>query len=313
MDEASIKQVLKSYQLNYTGITPIKTGKFNSSYIIDLDENSGYPHDKLILRIAPVKNTGFIFYERNMMAREVEIINKVRVNTGIPIPKIFYFDESHQMIDREFLLMEYIPGKPLSNAPLSGKLSANVMQKTGSCVRELHNKCRSDTYGYPQIMNGFSSWPAAFTFMWERLIDDIQHCGVYSFAEAQQVKKALQSQIEHFNHLAQSSLLHMDIWSQNIMVDYHGNLAAIIDWDRALWGDPEIEYAVLDYCGFNNQDFWRGYGTEPANDESAQIRGKFYHFYEVQKYLVIWTLRRPDPVGVGSYKKYALDTLRKYL
>ncbi len=28
----------------------------------------------------------------------------------------------------------------------------------------------------------------------------------------------LQSQISHFNHIGRSSLLHMDIWSQNIMV-----------------------------------------------------------------------------------------------
>jgi len=313
MDENLINKVLRSYKLETSGITPIKTGKFNSSFIIDLEGDSVYPHDKLILRIAPAHGTNFIFYEKNMMQREVEVINKVREYTQIPVPEVFIFDDSNQVIDREFMLMEWVPGKPLSNAQLNNQISATVMQKAGEYLRELHKKCRSDSYGYPQIMASLPSWPQAFTYLWENLINDIQLCGVYSFTEAQQVKKALQSQIEHFNHLTQSSLLHMDIWSQNIIVDYQGNLAAIIDWDRALWGDPEIEYAVLDYCGFNNSDFWNGYGSEPSNDESARIRGIFYHFYEVQKYLVIWTLRRPDPVGVGSYKKYALDTLRKYL
>lgn len=313
MDEALIKEILKSNELDFSGITPIKTGKFNSSYIIELSENLGYPHNKLVLRIAPGNNTGFIFYENKMMTREVDVIKKVKENTSIPVPQIFTFDDSHQITQREYLLMEFVPGKPLSSASMSGKSSAEIMQQTGKCLQELHSKCRSTAFGYPQIMDNFPNWPRAFTFMWDKLIDDIQACGVYTFAEAQQVKKALQSQITHFDHLNQSSLLHMDIWSQNIMVDNNGKLAAIIDWDRALWGDPEIEFAVLDYCGFNNPDFWKGYGAKPATDEPASIRRTFYHFYEVQKYLVIWTLRRPDPVGVGSYKKYALDTLKKYL
>lgn len=313
MDDASIRQICQQYNLNVTEILPIKTGKFNSSYILNLPEDSGYPHNKVILRIAPADTIGYIFYEENMMAREADIHKKVKEHTSIPVPEIYHFDNSRSIINRNFILMELIPGKPLSNTPLSGEKNASIMRKTGEYLKELHDKCQSTTYGYPGLMENISSWPEAFTNQWENLIDDISFCNVYSFAEAQQVKKALQSQIKHFDHLKKGSLLHMDIWSQNIMIDYQGNLAAIIDWDRALWGDPEIEFAVLDYCGFNNAAFWQGYGGEPPNDEAARIRRTFYHFYEVQKYLVIWSLRRPDPVGVGSYKKYALDTLRKYL
>ncbi|WP_256973118.1 aminoglycoside phosphotransferase family protein [Nostoc sp. T09] len=57
-------------------------------------------------------------------------------------------------------------------------------------------------------------------------------------------------------------LLHMDVWFQNILVDSAGNVTGLVDFDRALWGDPEIEFAVLDYCGISEPAFWRGYGRE---------------------------------------------------
>ncbi|OUL36382.1 hypothetical protein BV372_08175 [Nostoc sp. T09] len=57
-------------------------------------------------------------------------------------------------------------------------------------------------------------------------------------------------------------MLHMDVWFQNILVDSAGNVTGLVDFDRALWGDPEIEFAVLDYCGISEPAFWRGYGRE---------------------------------------------------
>jgi fructosamine-3-kinase len=105
----------------------------------------------------------------------------------------------------------------------------------------------------------------------------------------------------------------MDIWSQNILIDNKGNITGIVDWDRALWGDPEIEFAVLDYCGFNNAAFWEGYGKQPEQSKENRVRMIFYHLYEVQKYLVIYTLRRSQPERVIQYKNYALDVIDKLL
>jgi fructosamine-3-kinase len=104
----------------------------------------------------------------------------------------------------------------------------------------------------------------------------------------------------------------MDIWSQNILVDDEYNITGVLDWDRALWGDPEIEYAVLDYVGFDKPAFWSGYGRPSELTKEYRIRQTFYHLYEVQKYLVIWTLRRTGrEMRVQQYKEYALGVLGK--
>ena len=42
------------------------------------------------------------------------------------------------------------------------------------------------------------------------------------------------------------------------LVDANNKVTGLIDWDRALYGDPEIEYAVLDVCGISKPAFWEG-------------------------------------------------------
>jgi fructosamine-3-kinase len=95
----------------------------------------------------------------------------------------------------------------------------------------------------------------------------------------------------------------MDVWSQNILVDEAGNVTGLVDFDRALWGDVEIEFAVLDYCGVSEPSFWEGYGTERDTSPAAMIRRQFYLLYEVQKYMPIRVWRRNDPTAAARYKQ----------
>ena len=40
-------------------------------------------------------------------------------------------------------------------------------------------------------------------------------------------------------------------------------------------GDPEVEFAVLDYCGISKPAFWEGYGKVRAESLSARVRQLF--------------------------------------
>jgi fructosamine-3-kinase len=105
----------------------------------------------------------------------------------------------------------------------------------------------------------------------------------------------------------------MDVWSQNILVDDGGRVTGLVDMDRALWGDVEIEFAVLDYCGIFEPAFWRGYGRPRDTSFSAQIRARFYLLYEVQKYIVIRIWRRRDPAQALQYKRESFALARPLL
>ena len=104
-----------------------------------------------------------------------------------------------------------------------------------------------------------------------------------------------------------AALLHMDIWHQNILVDKDGAVTGIVDWDRALWGDPEIEFAVLDYCSVSVPAFWEGYGRTRDESPEGLIRNRFYLLYELQKYILISLARRSDPGRADLYKRQVFN------
>jgi fructosamine-3-kinase len=147
--------------------------------------------------------------------------------------------------------------------------------------------------------------------MWNLLLDDVVDCGAYTPDEAQWMRLLLESNLDHFQHPVVPRLLHMDVWSQNILIGDGGQVTGLVDFDRALWGDVEIEFAVLDYCGISEAAFWEGYGQRRDVSHPAMLRRLFYLLYEVQKYMPIRIWRRNDPEGAQRYKEQSFALARQ--
>ena len=106
-----------------------------------------------------------------------------------------------------------------------------------------------------------SSWVDAFALMWHKMIEDIVAVGYYDETESDYLRHLLDKHFRLFDRPLASRLLHMDIWAQNILVDDAGMVTGLVDWDRALWGDPEIEFAsVWIIVASLNPLFGKGYG-----------------------------------------------------
>jgi fructosamine-3-kinase len=309
---AKLAEVVSSHLATDTAtlrFTRIGTGKHNISYWVDSDRG------RFVLRLAPPDDAGFLFYERKMMHQEPALHDLIRARTRIPVAEVIAQDFTRTRIDRDYLLLTALPGTPLSNVRgISHPQLAQALRQVGGYVRQLHALTAPDSlalngYGYlgaHQPMEPQSTWAAAFQVMWNKLLDDVVSCGCYSAGEAHTLRALLERHRAHFDRPITSRLLHMDIWSQNILVDAAGNVTGLLDFDRALWGDVEIEFAVLDYCGISEPDFWVGYGRERDGSPSAQIRRQFYLLYEVQKYMPIRVWRGKNPEGALDYKRQSL-------
>jgi len=293
----------------------IPTGKYNTTYDVALrsDGRSKAPRE-VILRIAPADGTGGTFYEIGMMAQEPEIHEIVRRETTIPVAEIYTHDTSRRIMDRDFLVMEKLPGLAVSDVPrLSTAFYDRVLEQVGRMLAQLHRITR-DRYGYlgaHRCMEPQADWPSAFGVMWNRLIDDIVGVGAYEKGDATLLRRLLDECMDAFDRPVAASLLHMDIWAQNILVDERGNVTGIVDWDRGLWGDPEIEFAVLDYCGISEPAFWQGYGRKRDQSREARLRGLFYYLYELQKYIVIHIVRRHNRASAIGYKAQVMQIVSR--
>ncbi len=290
--------------------SPVRTGKHNASFWIDSDRG------RFVLRIAPPDDAGFLFYERRMMRQEPELHDRLRAETDLPIAEIVGYDFSRTRIPRDYLLMRALPGAPLSEARgLTRAQRDRVLHQVGEQLREIHaitadNGDGQPRYGYlgaHQPMAPQATWAAAFRVMWHKLLDDVVACGAYTEAEAEVFRALLDAHQAHFARQVTPRLLHMDVWAQNILIDEAGNVTGLVDFDRALWGDVEIEFAVLDYCGISEPAFWEGYGVRRDTSPPAQMRRRFYLLYEIQKYMPIRIWRSRDPQDAERYKAYSFS------
>lgn len=283
-----------------TSLSKPDTGTFNTSFIGTLAGDNGTGTDFLI-QIAPRNHVPLQFYERNMLLQEPRLHRLVRRKTDIPIADILYLDASGRQFGAPVIIYRLLPGKPM--ARVKNADTARITRQLGHFLRQLHHNVRGRQFGYHgphRPMPPKRTWPDAFRLIWRKFLDDLVAIGAYSPDEADRYQALLENNLRHFNHIRDASLLHMDIWEQNILTDGH-EITGIIDWDRALWGDPELELAVIEKSHLLTPAFWKGYGRRPVRSRPFQIRRAFYILYEHQKHIFGYKVREPHP---RAYKEH---------
>lgn len=268
-----IDQILEKAGFSGYTVRSIGAGHYNDSYYIDSDKG------RLVLRIAPSDNIPKLFYEVDMMKSEVNIHRLVREHTNVPAPQIVYYDFSRDIINRDYLIMEYIEGD-------SGLFDEKEL---GRYVRQIH-AIKSDRCGYPErAAPTGKSWHDIFHTYVELIFSDCLSCGVINNDEYERFLSIYEKYRDVIIDVS-PSLLHLDLWTQNILT-VNGKITAILDFDRGLYGDPELEFAVLDTYGYSTPEFFEGYGKPRPVNLEAQIRQKLYIVYELIKYAFIRVAR----------------------
>jgi fructosamine-3-kinase len=311
--EPSLSQLAEIVQSHLGGalpaLEPIATGKHNRSFWVASSQG------RFVLRVAPPDSTGLLFYERRMMRQEPALHRLLRERTSIPVADVVAADFSRARLDRDYILLTALGGMPMSEVRLNTAAQAETLRQVGQCLRQLHQLTALECLGVPaygylgehQVMAPQTTWWQAFHAMWNLLLDDVLASGGYTPADAERMRALLQAYQACFHHDVAPALLHMDVWAQNILVNGDGSVTGLVDFDRALWGDPEIEFAVLDYCGISEAPFWEGYGQMRDVSPDAEIRRIFYLLYEIQKYMPIAIWRRGDPGAARRYREQCLQ------
>jgi len=288
-------------------VQPINTGTFNNSFWIKTSSGNRY-----VLRIAPNPAVPVLFYERHMMHQEPEVLQTISHRTTIPVPQVVYFDKSGSLLelDRACMLISALPGWPLSDRPV--RHPHRIKQRLGEYLHQLH-RIRGREFGYVGSHNPMSpedTWWDAFRVMWKKLLEDIASIGAYRQREILNYQSLLNDHRSCFSGPRFASLLHMDLWFQNILTN-GSEITGIIDWDHSLWGDPEMDLAQVEKSCLIDDHFWKGYGRKPEFDDAFFIRRAFYILYEHQKHIFIYAARYGDVDATQRHLRECHEQLKQ--
>jgi aminoglycoside phosphotransferase (APT) family kinase protein len=256
-------------------ITELTDGCFNTAYMLTLTNGL-----KTVLKVSPPKDVVVMRYEKNIMETEVNVLNKIKLLGDIPIPKVFYYDQSKEIIKNNFFFMEFVDGVPLNkiHSQLTDKQYGEISSELGEISRKIHS-IKGSYFGYiSQDDKKFHTWGQAFLCMIKELLDDAIDARVILPYDYDKIYNMMYDKRKVLNIVKTPSLIHKDLWEGNIFVDPKtAKITAIIDCERAIYGDTLLDLV----CGFllHNEAFMKSYTGRVYLEKEEEIRAVLYQIY----------------------------------
>lgn len=279
----------------------INGGMFNTTYCIQLKETD----KKYILRIGPVRQDVLLPFEQHLTEAELYVCDLLK-KENIPANRPIANDFSRTVLNRDYVVFEYIDGTVLSSKCIKRKNLPNLYTQAGELTKKIHQI--SGGY-FGRISDSFRS--VIFSTWTDFILNEIQELK-HACIENKVFTPDCFSKIEflfengkpYFDTVKTPYLVHADLWAGNIMVDRNqAQIAAIIDTDRCLFGDPDID---LSSPWMINKYFLRGYGEMPTT-KNREIKLLFYQLLYAIIDAYVWKVEYRNQT---NYKKSYKQTVK---
>ena len=198
-----------------------------------------------------------------------------------------------------------MPGYPLAATGATARLPERdeLRAVLGGQVARLHT-ITGTGFGYPSGSVGplRETWRAAFLDMVNAVLADAETFAVKLPRPIADILEWFNARAAVLDEVTTPVLVHFDLWDGNILVESgpgRHRIAALIDAERAFWGDPLAEFVSLALYGDIERDaaFLDGYraaGGAINFDIAARRRLSLYRAY---LYLIMWVETAPRRFG----------------
>lgn len=255
----------------------ITEGWFNVAYRIQLADGR-----RVVLKIAPPADVPVLTREVGMMRAELEAMRLVSTQTSVPVPRVDFADLSHDLIDADYFFMEFVDADNFGLAADAGRLAPDVVaagnRELGALNREI-NSIVGPHFG-PLRGEGSPTWREAFTTMIEDTLRDGERVGVDVGWDHDEIRAVLAENAGALDEVVRPQLVEVDLWAKNSMIR-DGRIVAILDHERAIYGDPLMEAGLtgLDMPFFGDpSDFMAGFGVGELTP-AQRTRRRLYSLY----------------------------------
>ena len=216
--------------------TELTEGMFNTAYRIDFADGGAS-----VLKIAAANATGLMSNEINMMQAEVSAMKLLRA-AGIPhVARVQHADFSRTLCSGSCFFMECLPGQSLSSLrdALSPAETDHILQQVGRFQRRL-TEIHGDSFGLLGDTRRFPTLYGLIRFLLQNVLKDAFAVALDLGFTGEEVLCRLEEDQPAFHEVQTPSLVHWDMWEGNIFVQ-EGELSGVIDWERAMWGEPLMD------------------------------------------------------------------------
>jgi len=300
VDEVTLHALIRAAfgaDARIAGYRELGDGYFNAAFRIQLDDGRD-----VVLKASPPPDAALLRYEQDIMRAEAEFF-RMAIEAGVPQPRLLHADFDRKVIDGDFLVLSAVDGVTWSSmrADLGADEAAALSRELGSCMARLHTvRNPSGLFGYPAVPElSAPTWPEAFAAMLGALLDDAERYGVALPVPAEDLREVVDAQAGTLAEVTEPVLVHFDLWPGNILITDSGRIAALIDGERMIWGDPLMEFIGAAAFGRADQDgdIQAGYLAAGGRDMSAADDGAGRRMTLYRLYLQLLMLIEMTPRG----------------
>ena len=257
-------------------IKELTEGLCNVAYDITFEDGS-----ESILKIAAKDRRGNTSNEVNLMRAEINAMKLVAENCSFKVADIQYYDASNTICDGNYFFMEKLEGDNffLVRKGMSEEVIATIDTEIGKISRELSNIQNSE-FGFLGEDKRYDSLFEFVKQMLGNLISDARKREIDIVYDEQTLMNQLENDKSAFEAIHKASLVHWDMWEGNVFVK-DGHVSGIIDWERALWGEPFMDDRFRMHS--RRKHFLEGFGqTSFSETELKRLR-----WYDIILYLTM--------------------------
>ena len=259
-----------------TEIKELTEGMCNVTYSIAFSDGS-----ESILKVAAKDRSGNTSNEVNLMRAEVTAMKLVAEKCSFKVADVQYYDTSNTICNGNYFFMEKLEGDNFHfvKEKMSEEEISAIRKELGRISREL-STIQNPDFGFLGKDTRYDSLFAFVKQMLTNLISDAERRNVDILYDGRTLLDQLEKDKGAFEEVKKSSLVHWDMWEGNVFVK-DGRVSGIIDWERAMWGEPFMD----DRFRMHNRDkyFLEGFGqTSFSKDEQKRLR-----WYDIILYLTM--------------------------
>ena len=215
------------------------------------------------------------------MKAEITAMKFVLQKCSFKVADILYYDDSNTICDGHYFFMEKLKGDNFFTVreEMPEDKIAVIDKEIGIISRELTG-VRNPGFGFLGEDKRYDTLYEFVKHMLINLISDAKRKDIDILYDERTFTDLLEKDMDAFASVTDASLVHWDMWEGNVFIK-DGYVSGIIDWERALWGEPFMD----DRFRMHNRrkDFLEGFGqTSFSEDELTRMR-----WYDIILYLTM--------------------------